>query len=267
MTTDSVAQDSKAKDVRPYVPWRTFFNLLDRMAEEGAPPRVDRTYIKNLDGSAQAQVMATLKWAEGIAEDGTVQPALAAFIGPNRKQAVGKLVREKYPEAVALGEQNATQGQLDEAFRAYGFSGDTLRRAESFFLNAADYAGIKLSRNFKKPRSAAAGAKPTGDAAPARKRTATSARRPANKGRRTTGGGGDGETSAVNPQPTGDSRFITLSDGKTTLSLNLSAGVLSLPLADLKWVLSVLEMFDTYASASAATKPAPEREAPARGYE
>ncbi len=241
MATESVAQDTKAKEVRPYVPWRTFFNLLERMREEEPPPRIDRTYIRNLDGTAQAQLIAALRWMDGISENGTILSPLRALIGDGRKEALAALVRAKYPEAVALAEQNATQGQLDEAFRAYGLNGDTLRRAQSFFLNAAEYGGIPLSRHFKKPRSAAtAGTKATGDAAPARKRAAAPARKPAARGAKPL-------IPVVPPPPSvGDARFITLSDGVTTLSLNLSAGVFSLPIADRKWVLSVLEMFDTY---------------------
>ncbi|RLT38315.1 MAG: hypothetical protein DWI58_15580 [Chloroflexi bacterium] len=267
-----MAQDTKAKDVRPYVPWRTFFNLLERMAEEPPPPRIDRTYIKNLDGTAQAQLMAALRWIDGISDDGTIQDTLRDLIGSDRKKALADLVRAKYPEAVALAGQNATQGQLDEVFRAYGLNGDTMRRAQSFFLNAAEYAGVPLSRHFKKPRSAAStGTKPAGEAAPARKRaTGSGTGRKGKAGAGARGGGGTGGQQTgqqVQSQTVqGDARFITLSDGKTTLSLNLSAGVFSLPIADRKWVLSVLEMLDNY-EMSRTTEADPIMETPTGGDE
>ena len=55
-----------------------------------------------------------------------------------------------------LGTINATQGQLEEAFREYGVSGDTLRKAIAFYLAAAKYAQVPLSKNFRVPSVAAA---------------------------------------------------------------------------------------------------------------
>ena len=138
MTTETVAQDAKAEATRPYVAWRTLFNLLERMSSEPPPPRIDRTYLRNLDGNAQTQLMAALRWLGLIETDGTVTSDLRSLLGNAgvRKVALAQIIRNKYPEAIALAEQNATQGQLDDAFRTYGLGGDTLRKAESFFLRS-----------------------------------------------------------------------------------------------------------------------------------
>jgi hypothetical protein len=70
-----------------------------------------------------------------------------------RQELLGTILRERYPKAVALGETNATTGELVEAFNeAFGIQGDTARKAIAFYLQAAKYAGnIPLSPNFKTP--------------------------------------------------------------------------------------------------------------------
>jgi hypothetical protein len=80
----------------------------------------------------------------------------------NRPRLFGELLRERYPEAVALGETNATTDELLEVFKQYGVQGDTARKAIAFYLQAAKYAGdIPLSPHFKTPtiRSGAGGRK------------------------------------------------------------------------------------------------------------
>lgn len=50
-----------------------------------------------------------------------------------------------------LGRVNGTQQQLEEAFRDYGVSGSTVRKAISFFLKAAEYAELQTSPHFRVP--------------------------------------------------------------------------------------------------------------------
>jgi len=72
---------------------------------------------------------------------------------PNeRKRLVAELLTTYYSEPVQLGADGATHGQLEKSFMDnYGVTGSTLRKAVSFFLQAADFAQIQRSRHWKKP--------------------------------------------------------------------------------------------------------------------
>lgn len=139
----------------PYFAFKTLTNMLTQMEEHGPPNRVDRSFLSGMSGAGQTQFIHGLKSLGLIDGEGNVQPQLTALVtAPDDRQAlIGQLVRSRYPEAVELGKGNATTGELVDVFRdSYGVQGDTARKAISFFLAAAKYAGdIKLSPNFKTP--------------------------------------------------------------------------------------------------------------------
>jgi len=173
-TTDSTPEQKAAP---PYISFRTLLNLVERMADEGIPPRIDRSYLSGLSGGYQTQVMAALRGLGLITDDGAVQPRLVDLVNrPAERPAVlATILQERYPEAVRLGEIKATQGQLEEAFRPYGITGATLRKAVAFYLHAATYAGIQVSPFFKTPSTSSE----AGAARRRRPRTATRTTPPA----------------------------------------------------------------------------------------
>lgn len=149
----------------PYIPFKTLTNLIQRMAEEGMPDRIDRTYLGTQSGTMQTYLIKTLQsfgLIEG--EQGEVTDALRDLVAnpDERPTLIGNLVRQYYPEALALG-PGATHGQLEEVFtQHYGVAGDTRRKAITFFLHAAKFAGITLSRHFKMPRASSGATKTRG---------------------------------------------------------------------------------------------------------
>jgi hypothetical protein len=144
-------------------------NLIERMADEGVPPRIDRSFLSGLSGGYQTQVLAALRSLGLILDDGTVQPALQTLVDQpqNRRALVAMILRTRYPEAVAMGEEKATQGQLEGQFKKYGITGATLRKAIAFYLHAADFAGIPVSPFFKTPSAT------SGTPSPRRRQTRT----------------------------------------------------------------------------------------------
>ncbi len=136
----------------PYIAFRTLLHLIDRMADNGIPPRIDRSFLTGSEG-AKTQVLAALKAFGLIDKDGNVQLSLTELVKrpDSRKAAFKALLEEHYPEPVRLGSINATQGQLQDAFKAFGISGDTMRKAVAFYLKAAEFAEVPVSPNFKTP--------------------------------------------------------------------------------------------------------------------
>lgn len=136
----------------PYISFRTLLNLVEKMADQGTPPRIDRTFLSGSEGG-KTQVLAALRSLGFIDGDGNVTPLLTRMVKnpAERGQIVKELLEENFPEPVRLGSINATQGQLQDAFKAYGISGDTMRKAIAFYLRAAEFAGVPVSQHFKTP--------------------------------------------------------------------------------------------------------------------
>jgi hypothetical protein len=151
-----------------YFAFKTLTNMLVKMEEHGPPNRIDRTFLSEMSGAGQTQFIAGLKALGLIDEEGRVQPRLTQLVSDtdDRPRILGQILRERYPRAVALGDSNATTGELIEVFKeAHGVQGDTARKAIAFYLQAAKYAGdISLSPNFKTPtiRSGGGSAKKRG---------------------------------------------------------------------------------------------------------
>lgn len=220
-----------AKDqafIPPYISFSTLTGLFERMENEPPPPRIDRTYLDNMSGGYQTAVITALKSFDLIGETGEVTPTLIELVkNPDERQKmIAAILRDKYSEQIELGEKNATQGQLEEVFKRYGFTGETLRKAIAFFLHACNYAQIPLSPHFRAPKRV--------KGAP-RKR----AKKPTPR-------------TVVEEQPTGqvetgtgDTLTITLAGGEE-VSLAVSTGILSLPRTDRDFVLRLVDLMQDY---------------------
>lgn len=177
--TDGAGQAAKGDLAAPYMPFKTFTNLLVRMQQEGIPRRLDANYLQNMSGATRSQLIAGLRWFGLVDdEDRPQQGSLQALVeaGEDRPRAIGELFRSHYGWALALVPENGTQGDLDEAFRKHGVSGSTLRKATAFFLHGAKYANIPLSPFFRQPRTEGGGGSVRRRAASGRKPKAPRAR-------------------------------------------------------------------------------------------
>jgi len=147
------ASPTEARWTPPYVSFKTLMTIVTKMEAEGTPPRIDRSYLERFAGGYQTQIIAALRSLDLIDAKGEVQPSLVELVddGDHRADHVAKVVRRFYPEPVRLGTVNATQGQLEEAFRDYGVTGDTLRKAIGFYMAAAKYGQVPVSKNFRVP--------------------------------------------------------------------------------------------------------------------
>lgn len=136
----------------PYIAFRTLLNLIERMEREGIPGRIDTTYLDNLAGGYQAQVFSALRSLGLMGDDKKPLRPLTDLVtqSERREQLVGELVNRIYPYAVNLGE-DATHGQLDEAFKenAPNLGTHAREKAITFYMHAAKYAKLPLSKHFK----------------------------------------------------------------------------------------------------------------------
>jgi hypothetical protein len=144
-------EEEESRPVPPYASFATLLHQLERMEREGVPGRIDKTYLVGMAGGTQNQLKHAMRSLGLIGEDG--QTPTQALIDlakkpDERPQLVASILRERYPTLVGLG-QDATKGQLDEALGEYKLNGVTARKAATFFVLAATYAGIPLSPHIK----------------------------------------------------------------------------------------------------------------------
>jgi hypothetical protein len=153
--------DHDTKWTPPYVSFRTILNLLTRMADNGIPPQIDRSFLSGSEGG-KTQVITALRSLGLVEQDGRVTELLIDLVQkPQERPAlIAGLLREFFPKPVDLGLVNATQRQLEDAFAEYGIRGDTMRKAIAFYLRAAEYADVPLSPNFRTPSITATGTRP-----------------------------------------------------------------------------------------------------------
>lgn len=147
--------DAGVQFVAPYVAWKTILNQLDRFEPGMVPPRIDRSILNNLSGGYRGQVMSAFRNLGFIDSDGTVTTHFRALVAnpEDRPNIIAGILRQRYPEAVKLAEENASYGDLEEAFRNnYGVSGSTLIKAITFYLAAANYANLPVSAHWRTPK-------------------------------------------------------------------------------------------------------------------
>lgn len=147
----------------PYnIPWATFLATIEKIAAD-VPNKIDRSYLDSRSGSEQSYLLAAFKGFGLIADKGEVSDELRDLAAgvEGRPAKIADLLRRFYPQAVKLGESNATPGELDSAFsEAYPrISGASRTKAIRFFLFAADYAQIPKSPLWKVAKATGSGAR------------------------------------------------------------------------------------------------------------
>jgi Family of unknown function (DUF5343) len=152
-------QDDKTTGfTAPYVSWGSFSNLIERMASEGVPMRIDRSYLSNMAGSTQGHLLKSLRDLDLIDDGARPTESLKALVADSesRPQRIANMVQTFYVDALALG-MNATQSMLEELFlEKYNVKGSTRAKSIAFFLSAARFGDVPVSPHFKTPKRAAA---------------------------------------------------------------------------------------------------------------
>ena len=138
--------------VPPYVPYKTFRNFIDSL-RQGMPGRIDRSLMGTLAGGTQAQLLSALRYLGLITEHGTPTERLTRLVhseGSERQAALRDALTSAYPSLFDSEDhfklETATAHQFEEQFKRLNIRGDTVRKAQAFFIAAAKDADVPLSR-------------------------------------------------------------------------------------------------------------------------
>jgi hypothetical protein len=235
--------ESEAQQFKPPygIAWRTFVNFLDRIAElerEGAaPPRIDRSFLTGLSGNDQSYLMSALRGFGllGPAPENKVEPTLIELATDleGRPVRVANLLKRYYPQVIELAEKKETPAKLEETFRSYGLSGETMRKAITWYMHAALFAGLPLSPHWATPKPA------RGGTTPGSRRGKKGAKKPANDGE-TNGGNGGGTVTDSSP-----SRTVTLASGGH-VRLSYAVNLFEVSAEDRQFVLGLIDTMNAY---------------------
>ena len=145
---DSVEWNRDQVTAPPYVSFNTFRTLLGWLKSEGVPLRFDRSFWQSkFSGSTGAQLLAALRFLELLSGDRPL-PDLERLVQATteeRRFILKEILRDSYA-AVPFGElDRATPAMVRGWFRGYPIAGHTLRKAISFFVNAAKEAETPMS--------------------------------------------------------------------------------------------------------------------------
>lgn len=133
--------------------WRTFWTFLESLKGAPLPTQVDNDVLSKFSGTARSQLRATLQFLGLIDENYVPQDSLSELVqasGDERKPLIDKILRERY--SFLFDSRNgfdltrSTSKEFGDRFAAFKLTGDSRGRAESFFLNAAKYAEIPISK-------------------------------------------------------------------------------------------------------------------------
>ncbi len=134
-----------------YVPYRTFTTFVKSLEGRVLPNRVDRSLLKSYSGSIQTQLIGSLRFLRLISDDGTIEAIFRNYIEADeqaRRDLAETIVETAYEflfQNARFNLANATSAQFQEAFKSTGVTGETVRKAQTFFLQMAKEAGIAIS--------------------------------------------------------------------------------------------------------------------------
>lgn len=151
MADEKAAKQAPA--VPPYLSFKTFKTFIDSL-KVGIPTRIDRTVLSSMSGAVQSQLMAALRYLGLVTAHSVTTVQLASLVnseGAEYERILTTILKEGYPFLFG-GEfdlMRATTGQMEEAFRKAGASGETIRKCVAFFLAAAKSASLPVSPYIK----------------------------------------------------------------------------------------------------------------------
>jgi hypothetical protein len=134
------------KQSAPYLPFRTFLGALEAL-NHGVPPLIDRSIWRTQPGGVQGQIMGALRFFSLIDDGNRPTENLRRLIDKpeHREKAVRALLEWSYADLIKGDLTKMTAKMLEDGMEQYGVSGETKKKAVTFFLQAAKFADLAIS--------------------------------------------------------------------------------------------------------------------------
>lgn len=162
--------ETTEKRVPPYVSFTTLLAQIERMEKESVPSEIDKHFLVGMAGGTQNHFRHAMR-SLGFIDDNNRSTDLLRAVAKQpekRKELFGQILRDRFPELVDLP-TDAAKSEYERVLDDYGASAtDTKRKALTFYVAAAEYAGIPVSTFVKSGRRG-----PTGPRRPSTRRKST----------------------------------------------------------------------------------------------
>lgn len=151
------SERARSAGTPPYTSYRTFKTFLDDLQEHGVPSRIDRSVLTRFSGVVGAQLMHALRFLGLIEDDGRPTPRLKALVEAHGaghwRETLLALLKEEYAPIFAIDLESATPSHFNGAFRkAFPAADAVVQKCVTFFLYAANDAGVTISGRVLKGR-------------------------------------------------------------------------------------------------------------------
>ncbi len=137
--------EDPSKQAAPYLPFKTFLGALEAL-NHGVPPLIDRGIWRTQPGGVQGQIMGALRFFGLIDEANKPTQNFHRLVEKkeHRQAAIRALLEYAYADLIAGDLTKMTAKMLEDGVEQYGVSGETRKKAVTFFLQAARYADLAL---------------------------------------------------------------------------------------------------------------------------
>jgi Family of unknown function (DUF5343) len=152
---------TRSSGTPPYTSYRTFKTFIEDLHEHGLPSRIDRSVLTRFSGIVGTQLMHALRFLGLVEDDGRPTERLGGLVKAHATghwpESLLETLRDEYAPMFAIDLATATPSHFNEAFRrAFPAADAVVQKCVTFFLYAANDAGMKISGRVlkgRKPRS------------------------------------------------------------------------------------------------------------------
>jgi Family of unknown function (DUF5343) len=148
---------TRSSGTPPYTSYRTFKTFIEDLHQHGVPSRIDRSVLTRFSGIVGTQLMHALRFLGLIEDDGRPTERLKALVKAHGTghwpETLLETLGDEYAPMFAIDLETATPSHFNEAFRrAFPAADAVVQKCVTFFLYAANDAGVKISGRVLKGR-------------------------------------------------------------------------------------------------------------------
>lgn len=141
----------------PFLSFTTLTNFLDQFVDSTVPSHIDKSvFPASMSGGNQVYLQNALKYLGLVSEDNVPKDEFHSLVAANEQDKAriwSEILHREYAFLLKDIElDRATTRIVVDKFKEIGMSGDTIRKAMTFFLHAAKAAKLTVSPHIKAPR-------------------------------------------------------------------------------------------------------------------
>jgi hypothetical protein len=148
---------TRSSGTPPYTSYRTFKTFIEDLNQHGVPSRIDRSVLTRFSGIVGTQLLHALRFLGHIEDDGSPTERLKGLVKAHGTghwpETLLDTLGDEYAPMFAIDLATATPSHFNEAFRrAFPAADAVVQKCVTFFLYAANDAGVKISGRVLKGR-------------------------------------------------------------------------------------------------------------------